>query len=77
MDLFEQFLNFSMETLHQKKITSLFFLSHRYDNLTDVLVDDSMPKPGQGLEDEDEYDQEDENDRDIHEGKISTRNGSI
>ncbi|XP_065086663.1 uncharacterized protein LOC135708469 isoform X2 [Ochlerotatus camptorhynchus] len=48
----------------------------KYDNLTDVLVDDSMPKPGQSLEDEDEYD-EDEIDRDIHEGKISTRNGSI
>ncbi|XP_062542489.1 uncharacterized protein LOC134210456 isoform X2 [Armigeres subalbatus] len=52
----------------------------KYDNLTDVLVDDSMPKPGQGLEDdnvEDEYMEEELSGRDIHEGKISTSNGSI
>ncbi|KXJ72490.1 hypothetical protein RP20_CCG017885 [Aedes albopictus] len=47
----------------------------KYDNLTDVLVDDSMPKPGQSLEDED-VDVEDD-DEDNHEGKISTSNGSI
>ncbi|XP_029732421.1 uncharacterized protein LOC109406023 isoform X2 [Aedes albopictus] len=47
----------------------------KYDNLTDVLVDDSMPKPGQSLEDDD-VDVEDD-DEDNHEGKISTSNGSI
>lgn len=47
----------------------------KYDNLTDVLVDDSMPRPGQSLEDDDI---EDDNDGDdIHEGKISTTNGAI
>ncbi|XP_021697438.1 uncharacterized protein LOC5563737 isoform X1 [Aedes aegypti] len=57
----------------------------KYDNLTDVLVDDSMPKPGQSLEDDDEddgieghHDDDDDLHRlSIHEGKISTSNGTI
>ncbi|XP_055530306.1 uncharacterized protein LOC129721582 isoform X2 [Wyeomyia smithii] len=32
----------------------------KYDNLSDVLVDDSMPKPGQSLEDDEGHEDEDD-----------------
>ncbi|XP_038120691.1 uncharacterized protein LOC6051594 isoform X3 [Culex quinquefasciatus] len=46
----------------------------KYDNLTDVLVDDSMPKPGQSLEDED--DEDDDDDGEEHAGRRRI-NGTI
>ncbi|XP_058826643.1 uncharacterized protein LOC131686728 [Topomyia yanbarensis] len=40
----------------------------KYDHLSDVLVDDSMPKPGQSLEDD--GDDEDDTDRNVANGSI-------
>ncbi|XP_049541460.1 uncharacterized protein LOC125954860 [Anopheles darlingi] len=37
----------------------------RYDNLSDVLVDDSMPEPGQSLEDDDDPDDDVNDDDDV------------
>ncbi|XP_055621840.1 uncharacterized protein LOC129765493 [Toxorhynchites rutilus septentrionalis] len=42
----------------------------KYDNLTDVLVDDSMPKPGRSLEGDNDDDDDDDDDNAIINGTI-------